>query len=185
MLQTNRLILRQWNDEDLIPFAQLNADPVVMEYFPATLSTVESDDLANTIRSLIEQRGWGLWAVEAPGRAAFIGFVGLHIPADDLPCSPCVEIDWRLATAHWGKGYASEAADAALGHAFGELGLEAVVSFTAAINKRSEAVMQNIGMTNTRQNFRHPRVDPASALCEHVLYKIHREDWVQRLNRMA
>lgn len=177
MLQTNRLILRQWTDDDLAPFAQLNADPQVMEYFPATLSKAESDEFANTIRSLIEARGWGLWAVEVPEQAAFIGFVGLHKPADDLPCSPCVEIGWRLAKAYWGQGYASEAAHAALGYAFEQLALDEVVSFTAAINKRSEAVMQKIGMNNTGQNFRHPRVDPASPLCEHVLYRIRRLDW--------
>jgi RimJ/RimL family protein N-acetyltransferase len=185
MLHTNRLVLRQWTDNDLASFAQLNADPQVMEYFPATLSRAESDDFANTIRSLIEARGWGLWAVEAPGQAAFIGFVGLHRPADDLPCSPCVEIGWRLLKAYWGKGYASEAASAALGYAFEQIGLDEVVSFTAVINKRSQAVMQKIGMSNTGQNFRHPRVDPVSPLCEHVLYKIFSQDWKQLGNRLA
>lgn len=185
MLQTNRLILRQWIDHDLVPFARLNADPDVMEYFPTPLSTAESNGFANTLRSLIDQRGWGLWAVEVPGQAVFIGFVGLHIPADDLPCSPCEEIGWRLAKAHWGRGYASEAAEAALGYAFHELGLEEVVSFTAAVNKRSEAVMQKIGMGNTDQNFVHPRIETGSPLREHVLYKIHRREWEQGLNRLA
>ena len=185
MLQTSRLILRQWTDHDLVPFAQLNADPEVMEYFPAPLSGAESNAFANTIRSLIEQRGWGLWAVEVPGQAAFIGFVGLHIPANDLPCSPCVEIGWRLAKAHWGRGYASEAAEAALAYAFGELGLDEVVSFTAVINKPSEAVMRKIGMANAQQNFTHPRVEVDSPLREHVLYKIHRKEWELRLDPLA
>ena len=185
MLQTSRLILRQWTDHDLVQFAQLNADPEVMECFPAPLSGAESNAFANTIRSLIEQRGWGLWAVEVPGQAAFIGFVGLHIPANDLPCSPCVEIGWRLAKAHWGRGYASEAAEAALAYAFGELGLDEVVSFTAVINKPSEAVMRKIGMANAQQNFAHPRVEVDSPLREHVLYKIHRKEWELHLDSSA
>lgn len=185
MLQTSRLILLQWTDHDLAPFAQLNPDPEVMQYFPAPLSGAESNAFANTIRSLIEQRGWGLWAVEVPGQAAFIGFVGLHIPANDLPCSPCVEIGWRLAKAHWGRGYASEAAEAALAYAFGELGLDEVVSFTAVINKPSEAVMRKIGMANAQQNFTHPRVEVDSPLREHVLYKIHRKEWELHLDSLA
>lgn len=185
MLQTNRLVLRQWIDDDLTPFAQLNADPQVMEYFPAMLSVAESDAFANTIRSLIEWRGWGLWAIEVPGQASFIGFVGLHRPADDLPCSPCVEIGWRLAKEHWGKGYASEAAEAALSFAFRELKLDEVVSFTSAVNKRSEAVMNKIGMCNAHQNFPHPRLDPASPLCEHVLYKIRNDQYKPSPNPLA
>ena len=111
--------------------------------------------------------------------------MGLHIPANDLPCSPCVEIGWRLAKVHWGRGYASEAAEAALCYAFGELGLDEVVSFTAAINKPSEAVMQKIGMANAQQNFVHPRVEVDSPLREHVLYKIHRKEWELRLAPLA
>ena len=177
-LVTPRLNLRQWRDEDLHPFAALNGDAEVMRYFPATLTKAESDTFAGSLRSLIAQRGWGLWAVEVTGVAPFIGYVGLHVPTAKLPCGPCVEIGWRLARAHWSKGYASEAASAALSYAFEQLELEEVVSFTAAINKRSAAVMRKIGMTNSGENFRHPNVDDASPLCEHVLYKIQRAQWL-------
>ena len=179
MLQSNRLILRQWTDRDLVPFAALNADPDVMAYFPATLSKAQSDDVAKTMQSLIAQRGWGLWAVEVPDQAGFIGFVGLHIPANDLPCSPCVEIGWRLAKAHWGRGYACEAAEAALGYAFQELGLAEVLSFTAVGNQRSESVMKKVGMSNTGTNFQHPNIDAGHPLREHLLYRITAQKWSQ------
>ncbi|MBE96624.1 GNAT family N-acetyltransferase [Marinobacter sp.] len=100
--QTERLRLRQWRDSDLEPFAALNADPKVMEFFPKPLSGHASNEMAGTIRSLIKQRGWGFWAVEVKGVEPFIGFCGLHIPVATLPFSPCVEIGWRLSFAHWG-----------------------------------------------------------------------------------
>ena len=182
ILQSNRLLLRQWTDSDLVPFAALNADPDVMAYFPAMLSSTESDRFAASIRSLIQQRGWGLWAVEVTGQAAFIGFVGLHMPTNNLPCSPCVEIGWRLAKAHWGKGYASEAAKVALAYAFEELELAEVLSFTATANQRSEPVMKKIGMLNTGKNFKHPDINAEHPLCEHLLYKITAQEWRQRRN---
>ncbi len=96
MLQTERLILRQWRAEDLNPFSQLCADADVMEYYPRPLTAEESQRMGLRIQSLIQQRGWGFWAIELPGREQFIGFVGLHTPNDNLPFSPCVEIGWRL-----------------------------------------------------------------------------------------
>lgn len=149
-----------------------------MRYFPSPLSKEASDDLARTCQALIGERGWGLWAVELPEVAPFIGFVGLHVPSAELPCSPCVEIGWRLAKAYWGQGYAPEAARAALDYAFTQLDLATVVSFTAVSNKPSEAVMQKIGMRNTQRNFMHPLVAPSDPLCEHLLYQIDRDDWL-------
>jgi RimJ/RimL family protein N-acetyltransferase len=105
---THRLRLRQWRESDLGPFAALNADPRVMEYFPARLSRAESDAMARRFAAGIAARGWGLWAVETQATRAegvFVGFVGLYVPPAELPFSPCVEIGWRLAAAHWGKGY--------------------------------------------------------------------------------
>ena len=113
------------------------------------------------------------------GLRDFIGFVGLHLPQDHLPCSPCVEIGWRLANPYWGKGYASEAVTAALGYAFTELQLDEVLSFTAVANLPSEAVMKRIGMINNGNNFMHLDIEASHPLCEHVLYRINGADWEQ------
>ena len=123
--------------------------------------------------------GLGFTAVEVLLLGDFIGFVGLHVPKDYLPCSPCVEIGWRLAKPYWGKGYPSETATAALGYTFTELQLDEVLWFTAVANLPSEAVMKRIGMTNTVNNFMHPDIEASHPLCEHVLYRINRADWEQ------
>ena len=170
--ETERLRLRQWRESDLAPFAALNADPKVMEFFPEPLSRQASDEMAKRIRSLIEQRCWGFWAVEVRGGAPFIGFVGLHVPAAMLPFSPCVEIGWRLAASHWGCGYASEAARGALQVAFEQLALPEVVAFTAAGNQRSRRVMERLGMQYSG-GFEHPGVAELSQLEGHGLYRLN------------
>ena len=172
---TERLILRPWRDDDLAPFAALNADPTVMEHFPATLSRAESDALAARIRADMAERGFGLWAVEAPGVAAFVGFTGLSVPRFEAHFTPCVEIGWRIAREHWGRGYAPEAARAALAHAFGPLGLDEIVSFTTADNRNSRRVMEKLGMAhNPADDFDHPNLAPGHPLRRHVLYRIRR-----------
>ena len=176
---TPRLRLRQWRASDVAPFAALNADPRVMEFFPELMRPPESRAMARRIRGLIRERGWGLWAVEVLDGARFIGFVGLHVPAAELPCSPCVEIGWRLAPTHWGCGYATEAARGALAVGFETLGLDEIVSFTAAPNLRSQAVMQRLGM-HLRGEFDHPSVPAGSPLRRHVLYAMQRDHWLAR-----
>jgi RimJ/RimL family protein N-acetyltransferase len=178
-LHTDRLFLRQWRDEDHAPFAAMNSDSRVMEFFPGLLSSSESDALATEIRARIARRGWGMWAVQIEGEAPFIGFVGLNVPEYTIPASPCVEIGWRLAAAYWGKGYASEAARGALRVAFETLDLPEVVAFTAVGNQRSRAVMERLGMHNSGENFEHPRVAPGHPLREHVLYRMPRERWLK------
>ena len=170
-IATERLILRNWLASDLKPFARLNADPVVMEFFPKVLTEEESNAMAARIKDRIEREGWGLWAVERKDTGEFIGFTGLSVPVVDLPFMPCVEIGWRLAKEHWGKGFATEAARAVLRFAFDELKLAEVVSFTAATNLRSQAVMRRIGMSDTGADFDHPNVPPGSRLRRHVLFK--------------
>ena len=170
-----RLSLRAWCEGDLAPFAALNADPVVMEYFPSVLSRPESDAFAARIRSEIAERGFGLWAVEVPGVAPFIGFTGLAVPRFRAHFTPCVEIGWRIAREHWGRGYAPEAASKALAHAFGPLSLDEVVSFTAAGNLRSRRVMEKLGMTHEpADDFEHPSLAPGHRLRRHVLYRFRR-----------
>ena len=185
ILDTPRLRLRQWRDGDLAPFARMNADPRVMEHFPAPLERAVSDAVATRLRDEIAERGWGFWAVEAKdqageGKGRFIGFTGLRIPAVPLPIGPCVEIGWRLAHEHWGRGYASEAARAALDYGFEVLGLAEIVSFTALRNVRSQAVMQRIGMAHRGEVFEHPGVAPGHPLRSHCLYRLERDDWARR-----
>ena len=174
---TPRLRLRQWRDDDLTPFAALNADPDVMAHFPAPLQRQESDALARRCQALIAERGWGFWAAELKESGAFIGFVGLHAPLADLPFAPCVEVGWRLARAYWGRGLATEAACAALRVGFETLELQEIVSFTTLGNLRSRAVMESIGMHRTDEDFDHPAVPPGSPLRAHCLYRLDRDGW--------
>lgn len=170
---TERLLLRRWREEDREPFAALNADPAVMEHFPAPLSRRESDAFLDRVAPQLEQRGWGLWALEVRGTGAFIGFTGLAIPRFEAPFTPAVEVGWRLARDAWGFGYASEAARAAIAVGFGEVGLEEIVSFTAVGNARSRAVMERIGMTRDEAgDFDHPSLPEGHPLRRHVLYRL-------------
>lgn len=173
--RTERLLLRAWRTSDREPYAALNADPVVMEHFPAPLTREESDAHVDRITAGFDARGWGLWAVEVPGEADFVGFIGLSVPGFQAHFTPCVEVGWRLARAAWGKGYAPEGARAALAFAFDELGLDEVVSFTSVGNTKSRRVMEKIGMThNPAEDFDHPNVPEDSPVHRHVLYRIRK-----------
>lgn len=175
-LRTERLVLRCWRAHDRAPYAALNADPEVMEHFPSTLTRAESDAHVDRIEAMFAQHGWGLWAVEVPGVAPFIGFVGLGVPRFEAAFTPCVEVGWRLTRHAWGRGYASEGARAALTFGFGELGLAEIVSFTSTRNVRSQAVMQRIGMTHDpADDFDHPSLAPGDPLRRHVLYRLAAE----------
>jgi RimJ/RimL family protein N-acetyltransferase len=177
-LRTQRLLLRQWRDEDLEPFAELNADPETMRYFPAPPSREESDALAEHARRHIAEEGWGLWAVEVAGAADFIGFVGLARPSFEEHFTPAVEVGWRLARRHWRRGYATEAGRAALAYGFEELRLNEIVSFTSGLNEPSWRVMERLGMSHDPAgDFDHPRVPVGHPLRPHVLYRLSRTDW--------
>lgn len=172
-IRCERLLLRAWRDDDLEPFAAMNRDPRVMEFFPSTLSREESDDVAERVRSHFDERGFGFWAVEAPAVAPFIGFIGLGVPSFEAHFTPSVEVGWRLAYQHWGRGYATEGARAALAFAFAELGLGEVVSFTPTLNLRSRRVMEKLGMRRSvSDDFDHPRLPTGHPLRRHVLYRI-------------
>ena len=179
-LKTGRLRLRQWKQEDYPAFAKLNADPEVMKYYPEMLNEKDSNDMAQRFEALLAYRGWGFWVVEKLDEKKFMGFVGLHEPTYDLPVTPCVEIGWRLAREYWGQGYASEAAKASLEVAFKKLDLPEVYSFTSVLNKKSQAVMEKLGMVNMKQNFDHSMILEDSPLREHVLYKIDKQGWMER-----
>lgn len=177
-LATERLILRGWQSSDVEPFADLNADPDVMRYFPAVLSRAESEAMINRIKAHYEAHGFSLWAVEHRQSGQFIGTIGLSIPTFQAPFMPAIEVGWRLARPFWGQGFATEGAKAAMRHGFETLGLAEIVSFTATVNQRSMAVMQRLGMTTDEaENFDHPNVSSNSWLCRHVLYRIAVQDF--------
>jgi RimJ/RimL family protein N-acetyltransferase len=166
-LTTERLILRRWRPSDRQPFAALNADMRVMEYFPQVLNQQESDALVSRIDEHFDRHGFGLWALEIPGVVDFAGFIGLSVPRFVAHFTPCVEVGWRLASVVWGHGYAAEGARAALAFGFGELELPGIVSFTVPENIRSRRVMEKIGMTHDpADDFDHPGVRT-----RHVLYR--------------
>lgn len=181
--ETDRIQLRQWKTRDYADFAAMSNDPKVMEFFPKTLNREESDAIVEKCKSLISQNGWGVWAAELKATKEFIGIIGLHVPTAKLPSSPCVEILWRLATPYWGRGYATEAAWAALEVGFETLELEEIVSFAVVDNVASRGVMERIQMTDTGVVFNHPDVPADSHLVNHCLYKMTQEKWLQHTER--
>jgi RimJ/RimL family protein N-acetyltransferase len=174
---TERLRLRPWTPADREPFAAMNADPQVMRFFPSTQSREASDRSVDCWQGELLERGWSNWAAELKQRGEFIGFIGLTVPRRALPFMPCVEIGWRLARAHWGRGYATEGARAVLGVGFERLRLREIVSFTARINLPSRAVMERIGMVDANEDFDHPAVPEGSVLRRHCLYRLARDRW--------
>lgn len=177
-LRTPRLRLRRWRAEDREPLAALNRDPVVMQHFPTVLSRADSDALAARIEAHFAEHGFGLWAVEIPGEAPFAGFVGLSRPCFDAAFTPCVEIGWRLAAEHWGRGYATEGALATLAFGFAQLGLREIVSFTTRGNLRSRRLMERLGMrADPADEFDHPLLPEQHPLRPHVLYRLRQSRW--------
>lgn len=164
------LILRTWKDSDLEPYAAMNADPDVMHHFPALLTRAESVASFARLRSVIDQRGWGLWAVEVDG--VFAGLTGLNIPAFSAHFTPCTEIGWRFRREFWGRGLATRAAQQALSFGFEVLKLEEMVSFTATTNVRSWRLMERLGFERDASgDFDHPAIPQGHVLCRHVLYR--------------
>ncbi|ASQ45539.1 GNAT family N-acetyltransferase [Legionella clemsonensis] len=173
IIESERLIIREWYDKDYSSFIAMNADIQVMEYFPAPLDEKETLAMIARIHAHIQQHGFGLWAAELKETKAFIGFIGLNTPSFSSHFTPCVEIGWRLALPFWGKGLATEGAKALLAYGFKQLGLKEIVSFTTLKNVRSQRVMQKIGMScDERDNFCHPNLPLEHPLSLHVLYRI-------------
>ena len=169
-LETPRLILRRWKEADREPFSQINADPQVMEFFPACLTREESDALIGRAEAHFEKHGFGPYAAELRATAELIGFVGLFIPRFEAYFTPCVEIGWRLSASRWNQGLATEGADAVLRLAFDTLGLPEIVAFTAPANLRSRRVMEKLGM-DCDGEFDHPRLPEGHPLRRHLLYR--------------
>jgi ribosomal-protein-alanine N-acetyltransferase len=184
-LRTERLVLRRWTTEDLEPFAAMNADTVVMEHFFRGVMTRErTASFMASIEEEFEDCGFGLWAVGVEGTADFIGFVGLHRALFEADFTPAVEVGWRLASLYWGRGYATEAARAAIGFGFEQIGLSEIVSFTNVANTRSQSVMKRIGMVrDPGDDFDHPTVPEGHPVRRHVLYRLKAQDFSGRANR--
>jgi RimJ/RimL family protein N-acetyltransferase len=177
-LITDRLLLRAWRKSDFEPYAALNQDPVVMEHFASLKAPVESRRQAERFDSELAARGFGLWALEIRATGQFIGFTGLSIPTFAAHFTPAVEIGWRIAKGAWGKGYATEAARAALDYGFGPADLDEVVSFTATTNLRSQRVMERLGMVhNPADDFDHPNFEAGHRLQRHAHYRLSRAHW--------
>lgn len=173
IVQTDRLLLRRWRESDREPFRALNTDPRVMEYFPALLTAEEADHSMIRIERHFEEHGFGLYAAELRETREFLGYLGLSIPGFDAPFMPAVEIGWRLAFPFWGRGLATEGACGLVRHAFNNLGLSSLVSFTVPANLRSRRVMEKIGMVRDEGgDFDHPNLPHGHPLRSHVLYRI-------------
>lgn len=147
-LETERLILRDWEEEDLVHFARINSDPIIMEYYPSRLDEAASVRLAAHFQDHIVKHGYGFYAVEHKGDGAFVGFSGLSQVPGKMPFAPAVELAWRLDYGYWGKGYGSEVTRALLAHGFGALGLEEIIAYCTEGNVRAQALLAKIGFTH-------------------------------------
>lgn len=178
---TDRLVLRRWQPGDRAPFAAMNADPVVVRWFPRAMTREQSDAFVDRCETSFDREGVGPWALERRDTGEFIGFAGLLWQRFEAPFTPALEVGWRLAHAHWGPGFAPEAAAAALDDVFGRDVVAEVVSMTAVGNANSRRVMEKLGMTHDpADDFDHVNVPPGHDLVRHVLYRLRREDWLAR-----
>ena len=169
----NTIILRRWHDSDLVPLTEMNADPEVMRYFLAPMRQLEVKEMLARMQATLDERGWGVWAVEVDGN--FAGMVGLNVPRWELPFSPCTEVLWRLRKEFWGRGVAYFAASQAVEYGFSKLGLDEIVAFTTPPNLRSINLMNRLGFhRDTQGDFDHPAVPEGHSLRRHILFRKRR-----------
>lgn len=171
LFQSERLGFRTWSEADLLPMAALNADSDVMEFFPSTQSLEDTKAFLERVDKHFKEYGYCWYAVDTLEKHEFIGFIGLAWNTMEADFTPCAEIGWRLKKEAWGNGYATEGAKRCLTYGFEELQLKEIYSFTSIINKRSERVMQKIGMSKVG-TFDHPKLIVGHVLRPHLLYRI-------------
>jgi 3-dehydroquinate dehydratase/shikimate dehydrogenase len=172
-IETPRLLLRHWRDSDIEPWVAMNLDPRVTEFFSSTYTREIAEAGAVLGRRDLDERGYGWWVVEVRGGTPFAGVVCLREVPFEAHFTPALEVGWRFAPEHWGKGYATEGARGALEYAFETLGWDEVVAMTAVQNVRSRRVMQRLGMTrDPNDDFDHPKVPEGHPLQRHVLYRL-------------
>lgn len=177
-LETERLILREWKKSDHEKFARINHDPLIMEYFPRTLDAKDTDKLVERFQKHFKKYGYGFYALELKESGEFIGFVGINHVEIDVPFKPAVEIAWRLDYEYWGQGYATEAAQAVLRHAFSELGLKEVVAYTVFDNNRAIHIIEKLGMKrDPKGDFSYPKLPDDHPMSRHVLYRLKQKDF--------
>jgi RimJ/RimL family protein N-acetyltransferase len=177
MYRTERLVMREWRETDIEPFALMCSDVVVMRYFPSVMTYDECVQFVGRVIQFHNEKGFGLWAIEVDG--TFAGYTGLWSPAFDAPFPPCVEVGWRLAQWAWGKGYATEAGKEALRIGFEEQAIPEIFSFTTQTNTPSESVMKRIGMKRREDlDFQHPST-PGWWGQRHIVYSIDQATWAE------
>ncbi|WP_068310862.1 GNAT family N-acetyltransferase [Polycladidibacter hongkongensis] len=179
-IQTDRLLLRAIKDSDIDCFYEMCSDPEVMEFFPSVMSRQETEEMMGRMNELAEKNGYCFEVVADKRSGEPFGFVGLNVPRyqDQLHFGPCVEIGWRLKRSCWGKGIAVEAANAWLEYGFNHLGLEEIVAFTAKGNKKSQRVMEKLGMSySAADDFEMPMLEKEHPLRSHVLYRLRSSDF--------
>jgi len=180
IIETDRLILRTWLDSDLQLMLAINQDLKVMEYFPGLQDLKATTNFITKVNNHFDKHGYSRYATIRKDTSEFIGFIGLLIADFEAHFTPATEIGWRLSSKHWGKGFATEGAKAVLDHAFRELKIPEIVSFTAEGNAKSIKVMQKIGLRhNANDDFDHPKLDNTSQLKRHVLYRLSKEEYLQ------
>ncbi|WP_273199556.1 GNAT family N-acetyltransferase [Legionella steelei] len=169
-------MLRAWSDEDIAPFFSMNQDSQVMEFIPNLWTMDMVTSFIERMNTQLAAENYTLWAVEEKNSQQFMGFIGLNRPVWEAHFTPCVEIGWRLAFSFWGRGYATEGAQAVLNYAFDTLKLKEIVAFTVPDNLRSQRVMEKIGMIRDIQgDFLHPKIDPVNSLAKHYLFRINKQ----------
>lgn len=177
LLETERLILRTWKTEDQDAYFNINQDPKVVEYLCGSLTLQEVEEFILAMNSQQDKYGYTLWATELKETGKLLGFIGLNYTAWEAHFTPAVEIGWRLGSQYWGKGYATEGAKAVRDYGFNTIGLKEIVSLTVPANKRSQRVMEKIGMKRDIEgNFFHAKIARDHPLSEHMLYRINKEN---------
>jgi RimJ/RimL family protein N-acetyltransferase len=175
IIETPRLLLRNWTDADAEPLHRLCSDPLVMEFFPKLLTREESDATLTRLKEHFDRHGYGFFAAELRATGEFIGFNGMCHTPYELPFTPCVEVGWRLSAEHWNRGLATEGARAVVRHCFDTLGLDEIVSFAVTANIRSRRVMEKLGMTHDpADDFDHPALPEGHPFRRHVLFRLRR-----------
>lgn len=180
-LETVRLTLRPWEDRDIAPFSELNADPEVMRHFPAPMPRAATEAFVAALRAHAVRDGFSFSVAERRADGAFLGMVGIgRVSLPGTPVDGSVECGWRLARAAWGQGYATEAAAAWISHVFRAGLADEVVAFTARPNLPSQSVMRRLGMRpDPARDFDHPKVPEGDPLCPHLTFAISRAEWVE------
>jgi len=177
-IETERLILREWHAEDLPAFARINADPLIMEYFPRTLSEAQTKKLVKHFRDHFKAHGFGFYAVEVKDKSQFIGFCGIGYVSEKMPFAPAIEIAWRLDYAYWGKGYGTEAARAVLNHAFTDLNLKEIVAYSVEDNTRAIHMMNKLDLKkDAKGSFHRPGLAKDHPNGDYALYRLKKKDF--------